>query len=61
MKVIVTEQNNIIDTFEINDFSNLITYINIDSIPEKLGKSLRERVIKYLDLRKKGYLIIKTK
>ena len=61
MKVIVTEQNNIIDTFEINDFSNLITYINIDSVPEKLGKSLRERVIKYLDLRKKGYLIIKTK
>lgn len=61
MKVIVTEQNNIIDTFEINDFSNLITYINIDSIPEKLGKSLRERVIRYLDLRKKGYLIIKTK
>lgn len=61
MKVIVTEQNNTIDTFEINDFSNLITYINIDSIPEKLGKSLRERVIKYLDLRKKGYLIIKTK
>lgn len=61
MKVIVTEQNNTIDTFEINDFSNLITYINIDSIPEKLGKSLRERIIKYLDLRKKGYLIIKTK
>lgn len=61
MKVIVTEQNNTIDTFEINDFSNLITYINIDSVPEKLGKSLRERVIKYLDLRKKGYLIIKTK
>ena len=61
MKVIVTEQNNTIDTFEINDFSNLITYINIDSIPKKLGKSLRERVIKYLDLRKKGYLIIKTK
>ena len=61
MKVIVTEQNNIIDTFEINDFSNLITYINIDSVPEKLGKSLRERAIKYLDLRKKGYLIIKTK
>lgn len=61
MKVIVTEQNNTIDTFEINDFSNLITYINIDSIPEKLGKSLRERIIKYLDLRKKEYLIIKTK
>lgn len=61
MKVIITEQNNIIDTFEINNFSNLITYIDINSVPNKLGKSLRERVRKYLDLREKGYLIIKTR
>lgn len=62
MKIFVINKNSeIIDTVEIEDSSNLTTYVNIKRLPKKLGASLKDRVLKYLELRKRGYLIINTK
>lgn len=36
-------------------FNNIIS---LDMIPKKLGKTTRERIHRYLDLRRKGYIII---
>ena len=60
MKVIVIDYNKVIDKFRINSLSNLIVYINVNLLPKKLGGSLRERVKNYINLKRKGYSIIKV-
>lgn len=62
MKIFILNKNSkIFNIVNLKDSSNLISFISINKLPKRLGGSLKNRVSKYLDLRKRGYLIINTK
>lgn len=45
---------------EIQDFSNLQTWVDLADIPEALGDTIEQRINRYIELKKKGIIIVNS-